>query len=294
MGAMCFGGRSALLFLAAELACLVLSISPARVWSAPATAPAASDEEESEEQQSSDDTATQPAEPPDPENPNARTPQTGFSVRKEDAKVIDALEDFRRHSEKNAWELASRALATVAEKDPKGMVPAGGGMMMPTRRRIWLALATLSSDGREAYRLFNDAKAKQLFEKATAPDVQDELTPLRELFQLYFITSVGDKAADRLGDACFESGDFLAADAAWKAVLDYYPDSTLAKARLRLKRCAALARAGRWQDFDAVAAAIGADSSESMRLAGRDVPAAQFLATLRAGAAPQVQPAAQQ
>ena len=253
---------------------------------AQATAPAGTiTTDEEEEEESSDEEEGTSAAPVNPDETPGRVPQTGFSVRKEDPKVSDALEDFRRHSQKKVWELAFKALASVVEKDPKGMVAAGDGVMVPTRRRVWQALATLPADGREAYRLFNDAVAKQKFEKATSAASGDDVAALREVFQVYFITSVGDDAADRLGDACFEAGDFLAADAAWKAVLDHYPDTNLNKTRLRLKRCAALSRASRWETFDEVAASLGPDgAAETVRIAGREGPAAQFVASLREGA----------
>jgi len=247
------------------------------------------DEEESEEDEDREDgdEEDKPAGPTvDPNTGElipGRTAQQGFSVRKEDPKVVDAFEDFRRHSKAKAWELAFKAIQSVAEKDPKGMVPAGDGLMVPTRQRVWQALATLPPEGREAYRLFNDANAKQQFEKASSVSGgAAEVAALQAIFQLYFVTSVGDEAADRLGDACFESGDFLAADAAWKAVLDHYPDTNLSKTRLRLKRCAALSRAGRWDTFEEVAASLGKESTaETMRLAGKEVSAAQYLAALR-------------
>ena len=268
--------------LAALLAGLFLAFaaSPSAVF-AQATAPATrADDDEEEEEEEAEEKQVNPNDPNAP-NPNL---QKGFSVRKEDQRVIDAFEDFRRHSEKKAWELAFRAITSVFEKDPKGMVPAGGGLMLPTRQRVWAAMAALPPDGREAYRLFNDSSAKQLLDKATAAGAEggDEIGLLRQIFQLYFVTSVGDEAADRLGDACFQAGDFLAADAAWKAILDHYPDTDLSKTRLRLKRCAALSRAGRWETFDQVAAEIGPENaSETMRLGGREVPARQYLASLR-------------
>jgi outer membrane protein assembly factor BamB len=261
---------------------LLVGVSPV-AWAggaAPATAASGDDDEAADEGQTQDKAAT----PASPDEQSAQTPQQGFSVRKEDPKVIDAFEDFRRHSQKNAWELAFKALASITERDPKGMVPAGSGLMVPTRQRVWQALASLPPDGREAYRLFNDASAKQQFELATS-GTGDDVAALRQIFQLYFVTSIGDKAADRLGDACFEAGSFLDADAAWKAILDHYPDTSLSKNRLRVKRCAALAQAARWDDFDEVARSLGADgAAETVRLAGREAPAGQLIASFREAA----------
>src|SRR5205823_7167269 len=101
---------------------------------------------------------------------------------------------------------------------------------------------SMSPEGKEAYRLFNDAKAKQHFEQVQNADpsaegaATDDLPILQKIFQQYFITSVGDKSADCLGDAYFEAGDFLNADASWKAILTSYPDTTISKVRLQIKR----------------------------------------------------------
>lgn len=275
------GWPSLIIALFGAFSLAILTAVPSMAQRVPASAPAAAadEEEESEDEEEADE---KPADAANPEDQAAQNPQRGFSVRKEDPKIIDALEDFKRHSQKKAWELAFRAIASVSEKDPKGMVPAGDGVMVPTRQRVWQALAQLPPDGRDAFRLFNDASAKQKFDRATAATAGEDLAALREIFQAFFITSIGDEAADRLGDACFEAGDFLAADAAWKAVLDHYPDTNLSKTRLRLKRCAALSRAARWDAFDEVAASLGPDgAAETVRLAGRDMPASQFLASLR-------------
>src|SRR4051812_29636789 len=260
-----------------------VSRTSSSIAAAPATA-AAGDDEDGADRTDDEQTEEKPAAPPvSPDEQAALTPQRGFSVRKEDAKIIDAFEDFRRHSQKKAWELAFKAVASITEKDPKGMVPAGDGLMMPTRQRVWQALASLPPDGREAYRLFNDANAKQRYDVATS-GAADDVPALREIFQLYFVTSIGDKAADRLGDGCFEAGDFLAADAAWKAILDHYPDTSLSKTRLRVKRCAALSRAARWDAFDEVAASLGADgAAETVRLAGREGPAGAVGAAVPGG-----------
>ena len=165
----------------------------------------------------------------------------------------------------------------------QGMLPSGkDGLLIPSRQQVWRALASLPADGRAAYRLFNDAKAKQLFEQAKAPETADEVAALRKIFDQHFVTSVGDQAADRLGDAYFEAGDFLAADAAWKAILDFYPDTALPKPKLRAKRCAALARASRWDDFERVATELtSGGAGETVQVAGRSVPAAQYVQSLR-------------
>src|SRR4051794_23993633 len=92
---------------------------------------------------------------------NENKQQAGFSIRKEDQKIIDALDDFARYSGKEAGEKAFASLATAADATPTGLIPSKDGFYIPTRIRIRQVLCSLSPAGRSAYRLFNDAKAKQ-------------------------------------------------------------------------------------------------------------------------------------
>src|ERR1051325_2657382 len=136
----------------------------------------------------------------DESNPQKKT--TGFSLRKEDIKVIDALKDFERYRDKKAWELAFRAISGVAEGEAKGMVPAKDGFFVPMRRQIWRSLASLPPEGREAYRLFYDAKGKQAVDAIVTKPIEEagDLAAMRKVVEQFFVTSIGDQAADRLGD----------------------------------------------------------------------------------------------
>ena len=110
-------------------------------------------------------------------------------------------------------ELALHALNSIDEASSAGLVPAGDGFLVPIRTRVERCLLRLPPEGREAYRLFNDANARQLWgHLQDAHGIpSDELQTLRKLVERYFLTSVGDLAADRLGDALFEQGDFSGA-----------------------------------------------------------------------------------
>jgi hypothetical protein len=104
--------------------------------------------------------------------------QQRFSIRKADEKFVNALEDFERYRDKQAWEKAFAAIeqaagtndATASAMVPRKDGPNGNasGFMFPARRRVQELLCSLPPDGRDAYRLFNDAKAKQLYEQATS------------------------------------------------------------------------------------------------------------------------------
>src|SRR5688572_4663006 len=214
----------------------------------------------------------------------------GFSVRKEDDAVIEALDEFDRYVGRSEWEKAVGALAKVTESPSRGLFPTADGFYVPTRVRLRQALANLPPAGKEAYRLFNDAKAKQALaqldeppelEPGEAPAPSDELARLEEMFDLYFITSVGDAIADRLGDAKFEAGDFSGAAACWDAVLTNYPDTSLAPLRLATKRAVALARAGRADELSkALAHLRDRYAGQTVRIGGRDVVATSLVEEL--------------
>jgi outer membrane protein assembly factor BamB len=229
----------------------------------------------------------------------------GFNIRKEATKFNDALEDFARYRDKKAWELAFRSLETLAEAKRDGMVPAGDGFFVPSRQRVISSLTSLPPEGKQAFRLFYDAKAKQLLEKAQsaarasqpsgtgntpAEKPVDEIATLREVYEKYFISSVGDRAADRLGDALFETGDFAGAAATWGAVLKDFPDTTLPKLRLHVKRCTALARATQWDRFDDALRQVRTEfAGERVTIGGKEVVAVEYLEQLRS--APATRPA---
>jgi outer membrane protein assembly factor BamB len=202
-----------------------------------------------------------------------------FSVHKEQRPILDAFEDFERYRDKNSWEKAFTALGKIEDGKPGRLVPADDGFLIPTDLHIRAELLSLPPQGREAYRLFNDAKAAQALRDATAGDnSQDEITSLSKIVNRYFVTSIGDKAADRLGDALFESGDFANANRCWEMIVDNFPDSSLSTVQLQTKRAIALARAGEWDQFEMVNTLLhDRYRGQKARIAGQDVVASNFI-----------------
>jgi outer membrane protein assembly factor BamB len=221
----------------------------------------------------------------------------GFSVHKAPQDVLDSLSDFERYRDKKVWSKAFTSLEKVFNIDPGTLLPDKDGLFIPTDTKACAELLSLSPEGREAYRLFNDPKAQQLLDSATSiaadatgksPVAQlpaDDVMALRRIVERYFITSVGDKAADRLGDALFESGDFAAAEHFWRMILESYPDSGLSAPLLQTKRGIALARAAEWDDFKSVRALVAQRyAGQLVPIGGKDVDAGQFLDAMAAKA----------
>ena len=77
--------------------------------------------------------------------------------------------------------------------------------------------------------MFYDSEAKKLFDDATGAN---ELKMLERLYSAYFSTSIGDNAADRLGDLYYELGRFDRAADCWLDVLRERTDTDLSPALL--------------------------------------------------------------
>src|SRR5690242_19583786 len=70
-------------------------------------------------------------------------PTGGFSVKKEDQKVIEQLEDFDRYRDKKAWDRAFKALSGVVDSgQTNGMAPTKDGFWIPTRQKILRSLVS--------------------------------------------------------------------------------------------------------------------------------------------------------
>ena len=206
----------------------------------------------------------------------------GFSVHKEAQPVIDALDEFERYANQEAWEKAFASLATAADAKPTGLIPAPDGFFIPTRQRLHQVMVALSPAGRQAYRLFNDANARQALDRGGPGVTADQRAALEKAADQYFISSVGDQATDRLGDVLFEAGDFSGAADCWRSILTDYPESSIPPLRLLAKRGIALTHMGPSPALDSLLATVrDTYAGQSVRLGGRDVVVADYLAQLK-------------
>src|SRR3954465_8017013 len=111
--------------------------------------------------------------------------------------VKEAIDDFERFGRRGSWERALKALYTIPEEQTLRFIDGEGGFIIPVARKRRSVLTALPPEGQAAYRLFYDAEAKKLFEGAEGAS---ELKDLERVYSAYFVSSVGDNAADRLGD----------------------------------------------------------------------------------------------
>lgn len=206
--------------------------------------------------------------------------QPAFLLPTQPTEIAEAMQDFHRLAGRQQWEKAFKELEKVLNSEAKGLVPGDGGLMLPGRPIAQTALADLPQAGKDAYRLFYDPQAKKLLEEAQGANEREKLT---QVVSTYLITSVGDVAADRLGDLEFEAGNFLDAIECWRSIVNRRPDSRLSKGRLLIKIGTALARENRWDDFrELQRMADKEQSDQKFMVGGREATLAHHLEQIAA------------
>ncbi len=165
----------------------------------------------------------------------------------------EAIDDFERFSRRKAWERAFKALYTIPEAQALRFVDGDNGFVITVARKRRNLLTALPTDGQAAYRLFYDAEAKKLLDEAAGPA---EVANLERIYSAYFPTTVGDNAADRLGDFYYEEGRFDRAADCWLSVIREHPDTDLAPGLIAVKAAMALFHAGRKAEFEQVRAGL--------------------------------------
>lgn len=211
----------------------------------------------------------------EPEKVSNDQPSRPLQMPPASSEAKEAFDDFERFARRGAWERATKALYAIPDAQANRFVDGPDGFIIPVSRKRRTVLAALAPEGQAAYRLFYDDQAKKLLDQAEGPTEQ---ATLERIFSAYFLTTVGDNAADRLGDLYFEQGRYDRAAECWLAVLRERTDSDLSPALMAVKAALALARAGRWAEIDAVRRELSDRyADEIVTLGGRKAKATEHL-----------------
>jgi outer membrane protein assembly factor BamB len=207
------------------------------------------------------------ADEPDTEKMSNDRPDRPLQMPPASSETKEAFDDFERFARRGAWERASKVLYAIPEAQAARFVDGPNGFIVSVAHKRRAVLAGLSPEGQAAYRLFYDSDAKKLLDQAEGAAEQ---ATLERLYSSYFLTSVGDNAADRLGDLYFEQGQFDRSADCWLAILRERPDSELSPALMTVKAALALARAGRRSELEALRSdAADRYADEVVTLGGR-------------------------
>jgi outer membrane protein assembly factor BamB len=189
------------------------------------------------------------------------------------SEVKEAFDDYERFRRRGAWERALKALYSIPEAQASRFVDGEKGYIIPVARKRRAVLSELSPEGLAAYRLLYDDEAKKVLEQAEGVN---ELKTLERVFSSYFPTTVGDNAADRLGDLYYEMARYDRAADCWLAILRDHPDTDLSPALISVKAALALSRAGRRGEIAAIERELGDRyAGEKVAIGGRTASASE-------------------
>ena len=141
----------------------------------------------------------------DPDKVSNDRPDRPLQMPAASSEVKEAFDDYERFRRRGAWEAPLKSLYSIPKEQEGRFVDGKNGYIIPVARKRRDVLAELPPEGLATYRLFYDDEAKKLLEQAEGPT---ELATLERVFSAYFLTTLGDNAADRLGDLYFEQGRF--------------------------------------------------------------------------------------
>jgi outer membrane protein assembly factor BamB len=204
--------------------------------------------------------------------------KTGFKIQLVETEVLDMLDDFNRFAKRKDWAKAFQVSDDLFSQTSGGMVEDTKGFHIPFYDRLWSRMVSMSDEGKRAYRLFYDAQAESLFKEVTPGNEERQLL---KIYRQFFLTEIGDNAADRLAELSYEQGEFSRAARIWDQILRHCPDTDLDRGELTLKRAAVLARTGDVQELKKLKQEVGALERAEVLVAGNTVTLSDYLASLK-------------
>lgn len=103
-------------------------------------------------------------------------------------------------------------------------------------------LAKLPLDGLKLYRISADGEANAIM--AQIQQGMDEEEALSKVVRRYFMSSLGDDAAYKLGCIALDRHDFVGASRMFQAIIDQHPDPSMPRADVLLRLAVASAKVG--------------------------------------------------
>jgi outer membrane protein assembly factor BamB len=198
-----------------------------------------------------------------------------------DEKTINQLSQLKEHVKAKEWSKAFRLIDEQPTAQRGQLFPAGRSVWLPLEDYYWHLLVQLPSEGREAFRLYFNGRAKDLYERALLAPEEQQRSMLSKIHRSYFLTTFGDEATESLGDAHFEQGNFVAAERCWRSIVTHHADSDIPEQRLLVKIGFAAHRQSDVEALEKIVEQIGARFADAtIELGGEAKPALAIVAEL--------------
>ena len=156
--------------------------------------------------------------PPSIEELNQATLQT-------DPELESYLEKAKRYQDDGNYRVATKLMQVVLERSGDALFSKDNRVYFSLVRQVEQQLAALPVEGLDAYRLEADAEARAIIAAGEQSDLENALN---QVVGRYFISSVGDEAAVRLGRLYLDQYDFVSARRVFEKALQH-PDLSIDK-----------------------------------------------------------------
>ncbi|HTN76520.1 MAG TPA: hypothetical protein VL096_14775, partial [Pirellulaceae bacterium] len=161
---------------------------------------------------------------------------------KTDPELERLLTRADQFSAEGRFDLASVLWQKVLDESGDTLMTRDGRMYTSLAAEVERTLAKLPADGLKLYRISADGEANAIL--ATIKQGADEEEALGKVVRRYFMSSLGDDAAYKLGCLALDRHDFVGASRMFQAILDQHPDPSAPRGDLLLRLAVASAKVG--------------------------------------------------
>ena len=149
--------------------------------------------------------------------------EVDVSVLKTDPELETILEQAKRFQDDGNFRVATKLMQAVLERSGDALYSDDEQVYFSLVRQVEQQLAELPAEGLAAYRLEADADAKAI---VSAGEQGNLANALNQVVNTYFICSIGDEAAFRLGRLYLDQYDFVSARRVFEKALQH-PDLSI-------------------------------------------------------------------
>ena len=134
------------------------------------------------------------------------------------------LQQAERIRDDGNYRVAAQLWDAVLKQSGDSLYSSDGSTYYSLVEQVEGILATLPPEGLAVYRVLADAEAKEIMAQANGPN---DIEALNEVVRQYFVSSLGDEAAFKLGCIYLDRYDFIGARRMFEKIATQYPEPSI-------------------------------------------------------------------
>ncbi len=163
-----------------------------------------------------------------PQSAQEPFPETGATL-KTDPRLESILEKADRFRKDGNYRFASQLWQAVLLQSGDALFSQDDTTYFSLVQQVEKIIAALPPEGLKNYRITADASAKEIMAQA---DPYNPTTSLNQVVRQYFLSSLGDDAAFKLGCIYLDEYDFIGARRMFEKIVTQYPDPSISIAQV--------------------------------------------------------------